>query len=76
MKYKVFNPLDGLYTTVETLDECLELVSERAYILYMQHTHKQPYCVVELTPEGHEVWPDTNIDKEQIKKHIVNQFAK
>ncbi len=76
MKYKIFNPSDGLYTTVETLDECLELVSKRAFDLYMLHTHKQPYSVIELTPEGHEVWLDTIIDEEQIKKHLVEQFAK
>jgi hypothetical protein len=76
MKYKVFNPSDGLYTTVETLDECLKLVSERAYNLYMSHTHQQPYSIVELTSEGHEVWNNTTIDEEQIKKHLVEQFAK
>lgn len=76
MKYKVFNPLNGLYTNVETLEECLQLVSERAYDLYMTYTHQQPYSIVEITPDGHEVWNDTHIDKEQITKHIVNQFTK
>lgn len=76
MIYKVFDPSNGLYTTVETLDECLKLVSERAYNLYMLHTHQQPYNIIETTHEGHEVWNNTIVDEEQIKKHLVEQFAK
>jgi hypothetical protein len=74
--YKIFNPADGLYTNVETLDECLKITAERAYNLYMQYTHQQPYSIVEITEEGYEVWNDNTIDEEQIKTHIVNQIKK
>lgn len=55
-KYSVLNPTTGLYQDAETLDECLDLVSETSYNLLLNYTHNQPYSVVEIHDDGSETW--------------------
>ena len=55
-KYSVLNPTNGSYQDAETLDECLNLVSEIAYNLLLNYTHNQPYSVVEIHDDGSETW--------------------
>lgn len=54
--YGVFNPNDGLYTKLESFDECLSKVAENALILLMAHTHNSPYAIITTDAEGNEVW--------------------
>jgi len=55
-KYTVLNPMTGLYQDAETIDECLNLVSQTAYNLLLNHTHEQPYSIVEINDDGSETW--------------------
>ena len=79
-KYSVLNPTTGSYQDAETLDECLDLVSEIAYNLLLNYTRNQPYSVVEIHDDGSETWQNPAgeeiLSPDQIKLNIKGRGRK
>jgi hypothetical protein len=59
-KYAVFNPLDGSYTILETIEEATTAASEIAYNFYYAQAGGSPVNTIEIDDNGGEVWKDVN----------------
>lgn len=55
-KYAVFNPADGLYTQVDTIEEAVAKSAEIACAFFLEHTHNNPFSVVQIAENGDETW--------------------
>lgn len=54
--YKVLNPMDGTYSSHETIAECFEQIIKVAYAFYVSHTHNIPFSIVTTRVDGSETW--------------------
>jgi hypothetical protein len=77
--YKIFNPSTGEYSTVNSIEECIEKVGELAYNLYLEHVHNNPYSIVTVNEDGSETWRSadgTETDNyDEIQANITSRFA-
>lgn len=74
-KYAVFNPLDGQYYFVDTIQECQEKMANISYDFYMFHTHNSPVSLVEYFEDGSENWKSADGTIIQITKEMKELFA-
>jgi hypothetical protein len=78
--YKVLNPQTGEYAEGRTLTQCLNLVAQTAYDLYMTHTHGNPFTVVTVDEAtGAETWTGVNgetiLSPAEIQAEIQKRFT-
>ena len=55
-KFAVFNPADGSYTQVNTIEEAVTMAAQIACAFFMQQTNNAPFSVVEIDENGAETW--------------------
>jgi hypothetical protein len=77
--YKIFNPVTGEYSTVDTKEACIEKVGELACNFYLSHTHNNPYSIVTINEDGSETWRAANGTEtnnyDDIRANIMSRFT-
>ena len=76
--FKIHNPYTGLYVDAYNIDELTQAMAEQAWAAYMNLTHGQPFAVVEIQPNGGQIWktPDGNqIPSPQEVEEKLKKFA-
>ncbi len=54
--YKILNPINGEYVTVNTFEECENYVVDLAFNLLNHTLHNSPYSVVTINEDGSQTW--------------------
>lgn len=55
-KFAVINPLTGIYTYTETVQERNQLIANLAWAFFLSHTHNEPFSCVTINEDGSEAW--------------------
>jgi len=75
--YKVFNPQNGLYTDLSSIEECTQLFAKIAYEFYVTHTGNQPISIV-IEEDGVETWRNMQgteiVNPELVQQQILEQL--
>lgn len=54
--YKILNPINGEYVTVNTFEECENYLVDLAFNLLNHTLHNSPYSVVTINEDGSQTW--------------------
>jgi hypothetical protein len=75
IKYAIFNPLNGQYEYVDTVEQCQQTMANTAYGFYMLHSHNNPASIVEYFEDGSEKWLNYDNTTFEITKEMKDMFA-